>query len=236
MNAILDPNETVIWSGKPEKKAFMLPALGGIPFALFFSIFVYLMLTNGPLSTEKLFLPIFALCWIVFLIIVPPIWQLRKFSGVEYAITNQRLLIKSGITKTDVWFTNLNSIKEIIVKTGIADKILGTGKIYPITAEYPYAPQLRSYSRGGMYNLKKVYNVAEGKHEEVSEYDLYTKSISHPHLEGLNEPYAVQKLLREAIFGSGTNYVTCEHCNYRFDLNKEGKCPNCGATKSGNSL
>ena len=33
---ILDPNEQVIWSGKPDKKAFMLPAFGGIFIALFF--------------------------------------------------------------------------------------------------------------------------------------------------------------------------------------------------------
>ncbi len=210
----------------------MLPAFGGIPIALFFSAFVVLMLSSAPPSAEAWILPIFVLCWIVFLIVVPPIWQFRKFSGVEYGITNVRLIIKSGITQTDVWFTDLNKIKEIIVKTGIVDKILGTGKVYPITSEYPYAPELRSYSRGGMNNLKRVYNVAEGRYDEVTEYDLYTKSVNHPHLEGLNEPYAVQKLLREAIFGAGVNYVTCEHCSYRYDLNKDGKCPNCGAAKS----
>ena len=36
MKDILDPNEEVLWSGKPDRKAILLPALGGIPFALFF--------------------------------------------------------------------------------------------------------------------------------------------------------------------------------------------------------
>jgi hypothetical protein len=232
MDNILDPGETPLWSGKPEKRAFLLPALGGVPFALFFSAFVYVIIITMQPTGEQWILPIFVLCWAIGLIVVPPLWQVRRFSGVEYMITNQRLLIKSGITEKDVWFTNLENIKEIIVKTGITDKILGTGRIYPITHEYPYAPQPRSYSRGGMYNLKKVYNVAEGKYEEVSEYELYTKSLSHPRLEGLNEPYAVQKLLREAIFGAGANFVSCEYCHYRFDLNKEGKCPQCGAPKT----
>lgn len=234
MEHLLDPGEEVIWSGVPKKKAYLLPALGGIPFALIFSAFAISMAATAPegLSGEQWILPVFVLCWVVFLVIVAPVWQFRKFSGVAYAITNRRLLISSGVSKNDVWFASLDGIKETIVKAGIVDKIVGTGKLYPITAEYPYAPQMRSYSRGGMYNLKKVYNIAEGNYEEVSEYDLYTKSISHPHLEGLEEPYAVQKLLKEAISGVGSNYITCEYCRYRYDLDKSGKCPQCGATKS----
>jgi hypothetical protein len=232
MDKILDPNETVIWSGKPEKKAYLLPAFGGVPFALFFLVFFYIMVTTGNPSGIEWFLPVFVLGWVIGLIVVPPLWQSRKFSGVGYMITNQRLLIKSGITEQDVWFADLGSIKETIVKIGFVDKIIGTGSLYPITAEYPYAPQPRSYSEAGMNKLKKVYNVADGKYEEITELELYRKSLHHPHLEGLNEPYAVQKLLRETIFGVGTNYVNCGYCHYRYDLNKVGKCPNCGAPKS----
>ena len=34
----------------------------------------------------------------------------------------------------------------------------------------------------------------------------------------------------EAIFGAGTNYINCEYCRHLYDLNKEGRCPNCGGT------
>jgi hypothetical protein len=42
MENILDPNETIIWSGKPDKKAYMTRSLVGIPLGLFFSIFITL--------------------------------------------------------------------------------------------------------------------------------------------------------------------------------------------------
>lgn len=173
---VLDPDEEVIWSGKPQKRAYLLPAFGGIPFALFFSVFLYFIITAFTSGFEW-FLPIFVLGWVVFLIIVPPLWQLRKFSGVEYMITNQRLLIKSGITDKDVWFANLDSIKETIVKIGFVDKILGTGKIYPITAEYPYTPQRYFYSEGGMNKTKKVFNIVTGMDEEIQEIELYRMSF-----------------------------------------------------------
>ena len=172
----------------------------------------------------------------IVLIIVPPIWQYRKIPHTEYMITNQRLLIKTGITEKDVWFTNLDMIKDAIVKIGFVDKMLGTGKIYPITAEYPYDPKKYRYtlsdSEMASWNkLKKVYNIAEQKYEEIIEMELYRKSQHHPRLEGLNDTYAVQKLLKEAIFGAGTNFVSCKYCYTRYDLNKEGKCPHCGGTQ-----
>jgi hypothetical protein len=205
MDRILHQDETVIWRSKPEKKAYILPAFGGVPFALFFSIFLYLMITIGKPSGEQWSLPIMLSVWIIGLIIVPPVWKFRKLPNIEYLITNQRLLIKSGDSENDLWFTGLGRIKETIVKIGIGDKIMGTGKIFPITPEYPYAPKLRAYSRGGMYNLKKVFNIVEGKDEEVTEIELYRRSISHPRLEGLKEPYRVQELLKDAIFRARAN-------------------------------
>lgn len=232
MEDILDPNEQIIWSGKPNKKAFMLPAFGGIPFAIFFSVFLFFMITLGNPSGFEWLFPIFVLIWIIGLIVIPPIWQYRKIPHAEYMITNQRLIIKSGITENDVWFAELDKIKDAIVKIGLADKIVGTGKIYPITSAYPYEPKTPyRFTEGGMNSLTKVYNIAEQKHEEITEMELYRKVQTRPKLEALTEPYAVAKLLKEAIFGAGTNFVNCKYCYYRYDLNKEGKCPRCGGTQ-----
>jgi hypothetical protein len=152
LDGILNPFEKVIWSGKPKKIAYILPAFGFILFALVFaSAFSAIVHAANP-SGVFWILPI-----VVGLVIgfIPVVWQSKKSPSVEYMITNQRLLIKSGTTKEDVWFTDLNRIKESIIKIGLVDRMLGTGKLYPITPEYPYAPKLRSYSRGGMDRLKK---------------------------------------------------------------------------------
>ncbi len=199
MSEYIESNESIIWSGKPKKQAYFLPALGGIPFALFFSIFLYVMLTvSKPSGPNEMFLPIFVSCWIAGLIVVPPVWKLTTYSKVNYLITNQRLIIKSGLN--NIWFTKLENIKEIVTKRGIVDRICGTVKIYPITPEYPYAPQRHVYSRfsrsGGLYNVKKVYNLATKKYEEVTQYELYTKSLTHPFLEGLYEPNSIEDLLK----------------------------------------
>ncbi|MEJ2272649.1 MAG: PH domain-containing protein [Candidatus Bathyarchaeota archaeon] len=216
----LEPFEKVIWKGKPDKKAFMAWVLGGIPFALVFLFGAFLFHNFGvPLESPLILFIIFA-CG---LIIIPTPLQLRKYTNTEYMITNQRLFIKQGLVKDDLWVVrlyrlfanqgthiddpwvvNLSKIKEVIIKKGICDKIFGTGSIYPITAEYPYAPKLRSYTSSeyetAPWNkLKKVYNVAEGKNEEITEIELYTKTMIHPHLKNLKKAHSVEKLLRATI-------------------------------------
>ena len=39
-------------------------------------------------------------------------WGALRLRNEEYMITNQRLLIKKGLRKEDVWFTRLEKIKK----------------------------------------------------------------------------------------------------------------------------
>ena len=194
IDEFLDPTEIVIWEGRPAKKTILLQSLAGIPFALIFGTAgVTMLYFDEPL----LGLPLAALAVACCLVLVPPFYFLKKLPNIEYAATNRRLLIKTGPTKHNVWSSELSKIKGIIVKTGVSDRLLGTGKLYPITQEYPYAPKLRVYTRNGMDRLRKVYNFTTGVYDEISEMELYRKSLSHPHLEGIEKPHSVQPLLSQ---------------------------------------
>jgi hypothetical protein len=89
MSELLESGESIIWSGKPKRQAYFLPAFAGIPFALFFSIFLYIMLTIlKPSGIEEMFLPIFMSCWIIGLIVVPPVWRARRRRFQRRALFN----------------------------------------------------------------------------------------------------------------------------------------------------
>jgi hypothetical protein len=200
LNEEINGDETIIWTGKPRKPTYLLPGFGGIPFALFFLLIGYLINTISP---KELFFSLFVGAWAVGLIVVPPIWKAATYRHVEYSITNKRLIIKSGINS--VWSTDLGSIKQTIVKEGLADRLFRTGTIYPITPQYPYAPEKRAYYRYGsgagaaaMQVKRHVYNLADNKYEDVTQYELYMKSITHPHLDGIVKPQEVQRILLDA--------------------------------------
>ena len=48
LERILKANEKVLWSGKPVRKAFILPAVGGVPFGLLFLTIFFLWLAGLP--------------------------------------------------------------------------------------------------------------------------------------------------------------------------------------------
>jgi hypothetical protein len=196
INEFLEPTETVVWRHTPARKTVFLQSLAGIWIGLFFGAFALAMLYTGvPLLGFPLVVLVFSCC----IAVVPPVWFMKKYPSTEYALTNQRLIIKTGPAKSDVWSSEFGRIKGFIVKTGVSDKILGTGKLYPITPEYPYAPKIRSYTSGGMDRLRKVYNLTTGVFDQISESEIYNKSLSHPHLEGVEKPYEVQRFFTETI-------------------------------------
>jgi hypothetical protein len=197
IDEFLAAGETVVWKGKPLKKTVFLQSLAGIPFALIFGSvgIVSTLYMDVPLLSFPLLLLALSLC----LVLIPPVWFLRRLSDTEYVITNQRLIIKTGPTKYDVWTSENSKIKGIVVKTGIGDKFLGTAKLYPITKEYPYDPKARVYSRNGVLRLRKVYNLITGVYDEISEAEFYRKSFSRPHLEGIEQPQTVKRLFYQTI-------------------------------------
>ncbi|MEJ2241947.1 MAG: hypothetical protein P8Y18_07375, partial [Candidatus Bathyarchaeota archaeon] len=112
--------------------------------------------------------------------------------------------------------------------------ILDTGTIYPITQEFPYLPKTESSSKSGKNELVKVCNHFLEKYEEFTRIEFSIKNRNRLGLLEMKESLMAQKIFEEAIFGEGTNYINCEYCGYRYDLNK-GKCPQCGGTYQKNN-
>ena len=155
------------------------------------------------MSDLPLTLAIMLVGWGFGVIIVPPVYQLKKYPNTEYMITDQRLIIQTWAFKMDTWFAHYSEIKDVGVRIGIVDKLLGTGTVYPVTPSYPFPPGKKFwYSSRGMGRTRKLLNPATGKYEEFSELQLWQMTNARPCLLGLKEPYQVQKLLLEAIQSS----------------------------------
>jgi membrane protein YdbS with pleckstrin-like domain len=205
LDDFLEPSEWVIWRGKPSKMAYLWWDFGPISVALFFFLFVFVAYVFGGSSIFDLRLMPFLAIGIGFLII-PIIWRLRKYKHVEYVITDQKLIIKSGKEDDDVWVINLDNIKQIIVKKGVIGKIFGTAKIYPIIPSYPYNPEekrpwfkVKSDRYNAMHTHLQVYNIVESRYDMIEEYTLRRMVQSHPRLEALNNYQMVEQLLKERI-------------------------------------
>ena len=123
------PSEKVIWTHKPEKKAFLFPNLGVIPLIGFVFISVSMIISILIQSFQAIYFLFFIITILIFLGI-PTLYRLEKYENTEYILTNQRLILKSEFSKgfsflsifnkmsqgRETWFAELGEIKELKVK------------------------------------------------------------------------------------------------------------------------
>ena len=138
---VVGSDEKVLWRGQPNAKSYVLAAtLKMLPIALIWLVFdgVFIFfIANGMASGG---IPLAVLGFIVpfFLLHLAPVWiwigktikATREVRNLEYAITDKRIIIRSGVVGIDFKFINYTEIDSVNVKVGIIDRIFKVGDIY----------------------------------------------------------------------------------------------------------
>lgn len=138
---VVEPNERVLWRGKPNAKSYVLAAmLKMMPIALlwlaidgFFIAFIAGGMMRGEMPTEILWfiVPFFAIHLApVWIWIAKTVKATREVKNLEYAITDKRIIIRSGFVGIDFKFINYSEVDSVNVKVGLIDKICRVGDIY----------------------------------------------------------------------------------------------------------
>lgn len=137
INSILIEGEKVIWSGIPKKSAFIMnKVVTMLPFALlwlaFDSFFIIAMFsTEGSSEMLGFAIPFFAFH-------LMPVWiwlgnvlsAKKRWENTQYAVTDKRIIIQSGFIGINYQTIYYKEIKNVHLRVGIIDKLLGVGDIY----------------------------------------------------------------------------------------------------------
>ena len=129
--------EKVLWSAKPKKSAFIInKILEMMPFALiwllFDSMFIIPIANSGEIKQMLFFIiPFFA-------IHLMPVWiwlgncltANKKWENTKYYVTDRRIIIQTGIIGANYETIYYKEIKNVNLRIGVIDKILGVGDIY----------------------------------------------------------------------------------------------------------
>ena len=135
---VLDVGEKVLWRGSPNKASYIgASVLKMMPFALLWLaidcavIFGMFLADDFPQEMLWFIIPFFA-------IHLAPVWiwigniikAVAEIKNIEYAITDRRVIIKSGAIGVDFKFVSHTDIDSINVKIGVVDKICNVGDVY----------------------------------------------------------------------------------------------------------
>lgn len=157
---VIGSDEQILWSGKPKKRAYLINAFTKmLPIALIWLLFDgafigFMIGTMDEIPTAfKIFIAVF------FLFHLMPVWiwlshvltANRQHENLEYAFTNKRIIIKSGIIGIDFKNIYYSEIESVNLKVGLVDRIEKVGDIY-------------IKSNGGanvLYDLENPYTLTE---------------------------------------------------------------------------
>ncbi len=136
---VIGSDEQILWSGKPKKRAFLINAFTKmLPIALIWLLFdgAFIGLMIGTMdeipAPVKIFMAVF------FLFHLAPVWiwlshvltANRQHENLEYAFTQKRIIIKSGIIGIDFKNIYYSEIDSVNLRVGLVDRIEKVGDIY----------------------------------------------------------------------------------------------------------
>lgn len=136
---VIGSDEQILWSGKPKKRAYLINAFTKmLPIALIWLLFdgAFIGLMIGTMdeipAPVKIFMAVF------FLFHLAPVWiwlshvltANRQHENLEYAFTQKRIIIKSGIIGIDFKNIYYSEIDSVNLRVGLVDRIEKVGDIY----------------------------------------------------------------------------------------------------------
>ncbi len=144
---LLDTNEKILWEGKPDKVTYVI----GSPFLYIFALiwgafdfgFIGLFLRGFALGNSAGFgntpglgmmgffiIPFFLLHLMpVWIAIGGPIYRTINWNYINFAITEKRVYIESGIIGRDVKVIEFSDIHQPEVNVGVIEKLRGCGSV-----------------------------------------------------------------------------------------------------------
>lgn len=131
--------EQIEWSGKPQRKAFIVNnVLKMLPVAflwLVFDTFFIVMLTK---TADMLPVPAIVFLCIFFVFHLMPVWMWiyrcatasKRHKNIEYAFTNKRIVVRKGIVAVDFKSIDYKDVVAVNLRYGLIDKAAKVGDIY----------------------------------------------------------------------------------------------------------
>ena len=129
--------ENILWSSKPKKSAFIInKVLVMMPFALiwllFDSMFIIPIVKSGQIKEMLFFIiPFFAFHLLpVWIWIANCLTASKKWKNTKYYVTDKRIIIQTGIIGANYETIYYKDIKNVNLRIGLIDIMLGVGDRY----------------------------------------------------------------------------------------------------------
>lgn len=187
---MLDENEEILWQGKPNKKSYVLSNfLKMLPIALIWLCFdgffiAMLISTSSEIGGFIWFFILF------FAFHLTPVWiwignfvrSIVEIKNIEYAVTDKKIIIKSGVVGIDFKVFLYSEVTGVFIKRGFIDKYFKVGDIYINTTS----------QKGVIYDVDnpyQVYKLLQQTSNDIKSDIYYPNALRPEENNGYNTKY-----------------------------------------------
>ena len=209
LNSMIEKDEKILWSGKGDLMSTIMHTIGFIAIFVAIGSLLYFVFGNfeggtcrimGKIRPVEECNALFRNISLIFFGIAAliPILTYFGFKATEYAISDKRFILKSGMIGADIRSVYYDQIRSVYVVVGLVGKIFGTGTIKIDTG------RTKSYKRNN---------------RSVTHYDK---------ISNIKNPYEVYKILQNNISESKENIESNNNdiSNDKNDCFLGSQCPN----------
>lgn len=130
---LIDPNETILWQGKPHHFLYTLGNPLIYPFALCWGIFDLFFMTKFNAASHGIFpfMNFFMLLHLapVWYALFSPVYRFFNWYRIDYALTDKRLYFTAGLVGLDITSAELPEVQNLRVYVGVMETLFKRGTI-----------------------------------------------------------------------------------------------------------
>lgn len=138
---VINDDEKILWRGKPNPKSYVLSAmLKMLPIALIWLVFdgMFIYFFSKGMADGHISLTMLAIIIPFFLLHLTPVWiwightikAVNEVKNIEYAVTDRRIIVRTGVVGIDFKFINYTEIDSVNIRVGLIDRLFKVGDIY----------------------------------------------------------------------------------------------------------
>lgn len=194
---IIDPNETILYEGKPEKRCYVFESIFNplLPFALLWAFLDISLLANTFLMDTQ---DNMTLMIIPFMLIhMMPVWiylggilfTVRRYRNTLYVITDKAIYVSGGIFTKSINTKSFLELSHIDLHRGIFDQKFKVGDIIATTNQLNQNGKSTSIVISSISDYINVYNLVKKLQTDIYTDAMYPNAKRPSENPGYNTRY-----------------------------------------------
>lgn len=194
---IIDPNETILYEGKPEKRCYVFESIFNplLPFALLWAFLDISLLANTFLMDKQ---DNITLMIIPFMLIhMMPVWiylggilfTVRRYRNTLYVITDKAIYVSGGTFTKSINTKSFLELSHIDLHRGIFDQKFKVGDIIATTNQLNQNGKSTSIVISSISDYINVYNLVKKLQTDIYTDAMYPNAKRPSENPGYNTRY-----------------------------------------------